>query len=257
LNRRINSHIIGRLSTINILPKIAILSVTTAIKGWSNQTVKFLSLVIAFSLIALIQLEKNSSLDISQSLTIASNLPTNGRFRLWTLPAFSSQPTFEDLAKVAQPTLISNSTRTEVYDFIVANPGIQFRGICTGLSITIGTAEFHLGILKKAGLISFVRDGKYKRFFATKRFSAREIKLISLLRHKTTREILEIIATEKTVSHCKLASNLSISSQGLTWQMNRLRKEGVIQETFEGIRIHYSLNEGDIQALPELLCLIK
>jgi DNA-binding transcriptional ArsR family regulator len=216
-----------------------------------------LSFVIAFSFISLIQLEKNSSLIVSPSSPLSSNLPSNDGFRLWTFPAFSSQPTFEDLAKVAQPSLISNSTRTDVYDFIVANPGIQFRGICTGLGIAIGTAEFHLGVLKKAGLICFVRDGKYKRFFASKKFSAREIKLISLLRHKTTREILEIIATEKTVSHCKLASNLSISSQGLTWQMNRLREEGVIQETFEGIRVKYSLNERDIEALPELLCLIK
>ncbi|MCL4430090.1 MAG: hypothetical protein M1167_04990 [Chloroflexi bacterium] len=150
-----------------------------------------LSLVIVTSLIAVIQLEKNSSLSINPTVPIASNLPSNGGVRLWALPAFSSQPVFEDLVKVAQPSLISNSTRTEVYDFIVANPGIQFRGICTGLGIAIGTAEFHLGILKKAGLISFVRDGKYKRFFATKKFSAREIKLISLLRHKTTREILE------------------------------------------------------------------
>jgi hypothetical protein len=39
--------------------------------------------------------------------------------------------------------------------------------------------------------------------------------------------------------------------------MNRLREEGVIQETFEGIRVKYSLNERDIEALPELLCLIK
>jgi hypothetical protein len=44
-----------------------------------------------------------------------------------------------------------------VYNFAVANPGIQFRGICNGLGIAIGTAEFHLGVLKKAELISFVR----------------------------------------------------------------------------------------------------
>lgn len=216
-----------------------------------------LSLVIVASLIAVIQLEKNSSLTFNPTAPISSNLRSNGGFTLWAFPEFSIQPTFEDLAKSVQPALISNSTRTDVYDFIVANPGIQFRGICTGLGIAIGTAEFHLGVLKKAGLISFVRDGKYKRFFSTKKFSAREIKLISLLRHRTTREILEILAAEKTVSHGKLAADLSISSQGLTWQMNRLREVGVIQENREGIRVHYSLNAGDIQALPELLCLIK
>jgi hypothetical protein len=139
----------------------------------------FLSMIIVFSLIAIIQLEKSSFLSIN--------------------PAFSNQPTFEDLVRTTQSSLINNSTRTEVYDFIIGNPGIQFRGICTGLCVAVGTAEFHLGVLKKAGLISFVRDGRYKRFFAAKKFSAKEIKLICLLRHETLREIIKIIMVEKTV----------------------------------------------------------
>jgi DNA-binding transcriptional ArsR family regulator len=216
-----------------------------------------LSLVIVFSLVALIQLEKNSSLSISPYYTLASDLPSNGGVRLWTFPAFYSQPVFEYAVKVAQPSLINNSTRTEVYDFIVANPGIQFRGICTGLGIAIGTAEFHLGILKKAGLISFVRDGKYKRFFATKKFSVKEMKLISLLRHETTRAILKTIEAEKTVSHGKLASDLSITSQGLTWQMNRLREQGIVIGNCIATQVTYSLNEVYAQSLPELVCIVE
>jgi DNA-binding transcriptional ArsR family regulator len=216
-----------------------------------------LSLVIAFSLIALIQLEKNSSLSINPTIPIASNLPSSNGVRLWTFPAISSQPVFEDLAKVAQPSLISNSTRTEVYDFILDNPGIQFRGICTGLSIAIGTAEFHLGILKKAGLISFVRDGKYKRFFVSKKFSVKEMKLISLLRHETIREIIKKIASEKIVSHQKLVSHLCMTSQGLTWQINRLREEGIVKENSDGIKVAYSLNGVYVQVLPELICVIE
>jgi predicted transcriptional regulator len=176
---------------------------------------------------------------------------------LWAIPAFSNQPVFENAAKAAQSSLLANSTRTEVYSFIVSYPGIQFRGICTGLGIAIGTAEFHLGVLKKAGLISFVRDGKYKRFFATKKFSAREMKLISLLRHETIKEILKTIAAEKTVSHGKLASDLSITSQGLTWQMNRLREQGIVQGNCSATKVTYSLNEVYIQALPELFCIIE
>jgi predicted transcriptional regulator len=199
-----------------------------------------LSLIIAFSFIAFIQLEKNSSISINLTAPIAS-------------PAFSSQLFLEDVARETQAPLISNSTRTEVYDFIVANPGIQFRGICTGLGIAIGTAEFHLGILKKAGLISFVRDGKYKRFFAAKKFSLKEMKLISLLRHGTVNGILRKITNEQTVSHKQLTSHLSITSQGLSWQMNRLIEEGIVQETTNGIKVTYALNETYISILPELL----
>jgi len=203
-----------------------------------------LSLIIVVSLMAIIQLEKNSSLTTNLTAPLAS-------------PAFSSQIIFSDIAREAQSPLISNSTRAQVYEFIVANPGIQFRGVCTGLCIAIGTAEFHLGVLKKAGLISFVRDGKYKRFFAAKKFSVKEMKLISLLRHETSRLILKTLAAEKTVSHGKLASDLYITSQGLTWQMNRLREQGIVQGNWAATQVTYSLNEIYIQALPELLCIIE
>jgi predicted transcriptional regulator len=203
-----------------------------------------LSLVIAVSLMAIIQLEKNSSLTINLTAPIAS-------------PAFSSQIVFSDIAREAQSPLISNSTRAQVYEFIVTNPGIQFRGVCSGLCIAIGTAEFHLGVLKKAGLISFVRDGKYKRFFPAKKFSVKEMKLISLLRHETSRIILKTLAAEKTVSHGKLASNLYMTSQGLTWQMNRLREQGIVQGNWAATQVTYSLNEIYVQALPELLCIIE
>ena len=163
----------------------------------------------------------------------------------------------QDANKDSTSSITNNSTtRSAVYDFIVANPGVQFRGICTGLSIAIGTAEFHLGVLKKAGLISFVRDGKYKRFFASKKFSVKEMKLISFLRHETIKEIIEKISL-KTVPHSKLASHLCITSQGLTWQINRLREEGIIKETRNGVRITYSLNEAYVQVLPELLYVIE
>ena len=150
-----------------------------------------LSLTIALSFIALIQLEKNNSMNFNQMVPTATNLSP---LRLWTIPSFSNQPVIESTIRVVQPALISNSTRAQIYEFIVANPGIEFRGICNGLGIAIGTAEFHLGVLRKAGLISFFRDGKYKRFFVSKAFLNQDIKLISLLRHKTAREIIKKIS---------------------------------------------------------------
>jgi DNA-binding transcriptional ArsR family regulator len=209
-----------------------------------------LSFVIAFSLIAVIQLEKSNSLTFNSTASFNSNLTGRGPFETTFIATTNYTPgqgAVED----------SNSTRAEVYIFIDENPGIQFRGICAGLDIAIGTAEFHLGVLKKAGLISFIRDGKYKRFFVTKKFSLREMKLISLLRHGTLRKILEKITEETTVSHHQLASQLSITSQGLTWQMNKLRQEGIIQESTHGIKVTYTLNETCRRMLTDLLCMIR
>jgi predicted transcriptional regulator len=215
-----------------------------------------LSFVVTFSLAATIQIEKNNSAQNSEldSLTSLHQLTyTNPSFYA---PIAINQINLENSVKAASPC-IRNSTQTAIYDYIVANPGIQFRGICAGLSIAVGTAEFHLGVLKKAGLISFVNDGKYKRFFVSKKFSDKETKLISLLRHETLRKIVKKLVSEKSVPRGKLLSHLSITSQGLTWQMNRLRKQGIAAEVIDGTKITYSLNVEYEQLVPQLLNFIE
>jgi len=156
-----------------------------------------------------------------------------------------------------EPSLFNNSTRAEIYDFIITNPGVQFRGICDQLGLSIGLAEFHLGVLKKAGLVSFFRDGKYKRFFESRRFSNKEMSIISLLRHGTTRGILKTMLEGKKISHGELACQLSITSQGLTWQMNRLKENKVVQESKEGIRVIYRLEDAYSSVLSEIITLVE
>ena len=154
-------------------------------------------------------------------------------------------------------TVFENSTRAEIYSCIKTNPGIQFRGICNQLGICIGVAEFHLGVLKKSGLISFFQDGRYKRFFESKKFSQKKMKLISLLRHDTAKNIIKTILNEKQISHGKLAYTLSITSQGVTWQINRLRKQNIIQVNKKCTKAFYFIEEAYALVLNELVNLIE
>jgi predicted transcriptional regulator len=225
----------------------------------------FLILVIVVSFAALIQREKNAAFSVTASrgssrLAMFDSTPYN----LLTFPTFTHHlptflaPFFLDVNVAETPaSVFNNSTRAEIYDFIKANPGVQFRGICNQLGLSIGLAEFHLGVLKKAGLISFIRDGRYKRFFESKKFSQKEMGIISLLRHGTTRSILKTMLEGKKISHSELACQLSITSQGLTWQMNRLKKDGVVQESKEGMKVIYSLEETYAPMLIEIINLLE
>jgi len=221
----------------------------------------FLILVIAVSFAALIQREKVAVFPVTASMDSSSPLAIfSATYNLLTFPTFAHHlPTFLTpfILDVNVAPVFNNSTRVEIYDFIKANPGVQFRGICSQLGLSIGLAEFHLGVLKKAGLISFIRDGRYKRFFESKRFSQKEMELIALLRHDTTRSILKTMLEEKKISHSELACQLSITSQGLTWQMNRLKKDGVIQENKEGMKAIYSLEEAYAPMLTEIINLVE
>ncbi len=156
----------------------------------------------------------------------------------------------------SQPVL-NNGTRTQIYDYIEGNPGVQFRGVCAGLSIPVGLAQYHLGVLIKAGLVSFIRDGRYKRFFPAKKFSRKEMLTIALLRHKTARRILEALLDKKQLSHGELAGEVSITSQALTWQMKRVGKTQFVMQTNEGLKTIYSLDENTTQTLTQYLALVE
>jgi hypothetical protein len=151
----------------------------------------------------------------------------------------------------------NNGTRTQIYNFVKDNPGVQFRGICASLSLPVGLAQYHLGVLVKAGLVSFIRDGRYKRFFLSKKFSRKEMLTISLLRHKTARKILEALLNKKQLSHGELAGEVSITSQALTWQMKRVGKTQFVLQTNEGLKTIYSLDENSTPTLMQYLALVK
>src|SRR3989304_9213559 len=219
----------------------------------------FLIFIITISFAGLIEKQK-----IAVSLSKPSQWASESAFDLLTFPTTPNSlqcfvtPVVSDVRIAEAPSsVLSNATRVEIYDFIKANPGIQFRGICSQLGLSIGLAQFHLGVLKKAGLISFFRDGRYKRFFESKRFSNKEIKILSLLRHDTAKNILTTMLGRKSISHSELAHELSVTSQGLTWQMNRLKKDGVIQESKEGMKVIYSLEEAYAPMLTEIINLVE
>jgi predicted transcriptional regulator len=151
----------------------------------------------------------------------------------------------------------NNSTRTQIYNYIEGNPGVQFRGVCAALSLPVGLAQYHLGVLVKSGLVSFIRDGRYKRFFRSKKFSRKQMLTISLLRHETAKRILEALLNKKQLSHGELACEVSITPQALTWQMKCLGKTEFILQASEGLRTIYSLDENSTPMLTQYLALVE
>jgi predicted transcriptional regulator len=224
-----------------------------------------LILVVAVSFAAQVQKKKNANFPATASMDSLRLASFDGTaYNLLAFPTFTQRlstflvPFLLDVnVAERQAPVFNNFTRAEIYDFIIANPGVQFRGICDQLGLSIGLAEFHLGVLKKAGLISFIRDGRYKRFFESKRFSSRQMEIISLLRLDTTRSILKTVLCGKKISHAGLAFQLSITSQGLIWQMNRLKKRGVVRESKEGMKVVYSLEDAYAPMIAEVITLIE
>jgi predicted transcriptional regulator len=212
---------------------------------------KFKQATIALALILIIGGCFAASICQAKNTQFTVLSPQGGLQVLLTFPALSAySPEFN------QPSS-SNTTRMEIFDYINANPGVQFRGICAGLTIPVGLAQYHLGVLVKSGLVSFVRDGKYKRFFVSKKFSKKQVAAIAMLRHKTAKRIFQVLLKKKQLSHGKLASELSISSQALTWQMKSLKNTSFVLQVNDGLKTVYSIDESAQPLLETTLAIVN
>jgi len=140
-------------------------------------------------------------------------------------------------------TLLNQTTRVDIYSFVMDNPGVHFRALSNCLGMPIGVLQYHLGLLVNGGVLSTYQDGRYKRYFESKRFTETEMKIISMLRHETARKILTALLKKPQIVHKDLAAQLSISSQALSWQMRCLERKVFVKREAEAMSVKYSLDE--------------
>ena len=80
---------------------------------------------------------------------------------------------------------------------------------------------------------------------------------INLLRHKTTRLIIEVLLHKKEMSHSRLADEVEITSQALTWQMNTLRNTRFILQVNDGLKTIYSIDQAAAPMLVKYLATVE
>ncbi len=142
-------------------------------------------------------------------------------------------------------TVLDQPTRLEIYNYVKANPGVHFRGICDGLGLSVGVVQYHLDVLEHAGFIMSYVDGQNVRYFESGTFSEADMRLISLAKHETTGLILRVLVENDSVLHRDLASAVGISSQALSWQMTQLKQTGLVGAEKVGINVRYILNDAE------------
>jgi len=155
------------------------------------------------------------------------------------------------------PALLNSSTRLSIYNYVTNTPGIHFRGICSGLGLPVGVAQYHLALLTNAGLLASYRDRRYKRFFETGRYSQEDVEVISAMRCGTAREILRALLEGQSTPHCELASTVEVTSQALTWQMKHLRASGLIEAETDSRKVTYTISGDYLPTVGKMMSVIS
>jgi predicted transcriptional regulator len=151
-----------------------------------------------------------------------------------------------------QTSPLNLTSRATIYEFIQSNPGTHLRNICESLSISIGSVQYHLDRLTECELIESEKESKYKRFFVSRRFTEFEKRLIAFLRKPNARLIVKYTSVEEGCSHQMLADLLGVSSQAVTWHVQRLTDEGIIDSWVQGYSTYYRVTEETQAAIDAL-----
>jgi len=155
------------------------------------------------------------------------------------------------------PVLLNSSTRLAIFNYVTNKPGVHFRGICSGLGLPVGVAQYHLALLTKAGLLASARDRRYKRYIKAGRYSQEEVEVISAMRCGTAREILRALLEGQPTHHYELASTVKVTSQALTWQMKHLKASGLIEAETDSRKVTYTISEDYLPTVAKLMDIIS
>jgi len=89
--------------------------------------------------------------------------------------------------------ILELSTRREIYNLIVENPGLHLREISRRANLSFGGLRYHLNYLTKLGLIKTESNQRFTRYYATNKINRNDKEIINLLRQDIPRRILLLL----------------------------------------------------------------
>jgi DNA-binding transcriptional ArsR family regulator len=128
----------------------------------------------------------------------------------------------------------SASTRDSILALITNEPGIHFREICRRLSRDIGVVQYHCHLLTRFNIVTSERDGRFTRFYLkSAHFDDNAKNILASWQRPVEQQILSTLVAEETQAGFMrgIMAKCGVTSQAVTWHLNRLKANGLIQAT--------------------------
>jgi len=106
--------------------------------------------------------------------------------------------------------------------YVAATPGAHFSKLRDDLKLGTGEAQHHLRQLEREGVIESRKDGDYRRYFPTDRFSEFEQVALGYLRRETPRGMLVALLRDPDRSAGDLADRLDVSTPTISKYASQL-----------------------------------
>jgi predicted transcriptional regulator len=140
--------------------------------------------------------------------------------------------------------VLENSSRFRVYAFIKNKPGAYISEIVEQIGLDREIVKYHIKTLKAKKKIEGYKDGGKVRYFENVFvYNEDERKVISAFQSSTNQKIISEIKYGKCDTNSALASEFGLSRATISWYMKNLIETGLINETKEGRKTSYKIND--------------
>jgi predicted transcriptional regulator len=139
-------------------------------------------------------------------------------------------------------------TRRRIYQHVERVPGSHMRELHRDLAIPMGTLEYHLHYLVKAGLLATREDARYTRYFTSGGLGRAEKDVLALLRQKVPRQIAAHLLLSPGASHGEILARFELSASTLSFHLKKLVERGLAKVEKSGRENRYTIADPDLVA---------
>jgi predicted transcriptional regulator len=142
--------------------------------------------------------------------------------------------------RIAKERLLDHGGRERLLDLVRASPGIALADAARLAGLRRNTAVYHLSRLEKEGLVSSLRKGRARLYFAPGGLDQRaHADALAALRHPVTLDIAQEVGEKPGLDQQSLCARFGIAPSLAHWHANRLVESGVVTAQRDGRRVRY------------------
>jgi len=160
--------------------------------------------------------------------------------------AFRSVIRREDLISSEKPavregtSLLMNSTRREIFQYLCKYPCSHLRGISRDLEIAAPTSKWHLTKLEDAGFVSSRSVGRSLVFYPTQFIDGEHVELFSTLTKEKARIVFRVVYENPGITQQEISRASKLNYQAVRWFSKELEKTEVLKIVDDGkYKRHY------------------
>jgi predicted transcriptional regulator len=125
----------------------------------------------------------------------------------------------------------ASEVREAIVGYLATTPGAHFSKLRDDLQLGTGETQHHLRRLEDDGAIEHRKDGEYKRYFPTGRFSSFEQQALGYLRRDTPRRMLVALLRTPEASGGDIAAEADVSRSTVSKYAAKLESAGLLSRT--------------------------